>query len=99
MDLHLREVFRNDEERRCREAGRDGLTGLHVPHDDRAIDGRADDRVPQVGTRPVERCLGGKDAGACRLHRRLSIGQLSIADKTVLVEILLTIVVADGLVV
>ncbi len=72
-DLHVREIVRDQEELRCREAGRDRLSVVDVALDDDTVDGRVDGGVREVLLRPLEGDAGGSLAGLCDLQRRAAL--------------------------
>ena len=69
VDLHLRQVGGDDEERRRLHAGRDRLADVDAALDDDAVNRRRDDRVIEVDLVLVDRRLRLADRGL-RLRRR-----------------------------
>ena len=55
VDLHLRQVLRDREDRRRLQRGGDGLADVDVARDDDAVDRRADHRVVEIGARDRRR--------------------------------------------
>ena len=61
--LHLRQIFRDDEQLRRRHARRYGLTDVHAALRDDAVDWRRDDRMLEVRLRRVQLRGGLFDVG------------------------------------
>ena len=79
IDLHLREVLRDGEQRRRLQRRRDRLANVYAARNDRAIDRRANDGVVQVG-------LGHGDGRRLLLYLRGRLRHLRLggADRSVI---------------